>query len=181
METPSKTVIGLATLGLVVLCWPATAADPGLRCAEAKQRAAAKKVVGKVKCNVRAERKGEPVDSACLAKVETIFTAAFQRAEAKGGCATTHDAQTIENKVDTFVADLMNELPPTTTTTTTSTTVPAPACGERNGICGGECPEGFGCSLGGLVFGCQGCGCYPSITGSTGTCPPTSTTTTTLP
>jgi hypothetical protein len=179
MQTPSQIV--LASLALIVLCWPATAADPGLRCAEAKQRAAAKKVVGKVKCNVRAKRKGEPVDSACLAKVETIFASTFQRVEAKGGCATTHDAQTIENKVDTFVADLMNELPATTTTTTTSTTVPAPACGERNGICGGDCPDGFACNLGGQAFGCH-CDCHPTdITETTGTCPPTTTTTTTLP
>ena len=65
------------------------------------------------------------------------------------------------------------------TTTTTSSTVPAPVCGEVNGVCGGNCPSPLSCFA--IGVGCYGepepCRCH----GSTTTCPPTTTTSSTLP
>jgi len=94
--------------------------DPGVRCARTKQQAAARKVGANVKCS---ERTSGDVQT-CLAKAEQKFAAAFQKAEAIGGCATNNDADAIEEKVDNFVTDLLDALPATTTTSTTTSTMP---------------------------------------------------------
>src|SRR5262245_58524322 len=63
-------------------------------------------------------------------------------------------------------------------TTSTSTTLAQP-CGEVDGVCGGTCPSGLNCFE--IGTGCFGepepCRCH----GSTTTCPPSTTTSSTLP
>ncbi len=74
------------------------------KCAETKQKSAAKKLSAKLRCYANAAKKGTGVDPACLAKAETTFTQAFAKAEAAGGCVNTDDAARIETGVDTFVS-----------------------------------------------------------------------------
>lgn len=111
---------------------PANAAtDPGVACAVAKQKAAAKKFSDKVKCHGTALKKGDAVDPACLTRAAAKFDASFAKAETKGGCATTADAATIEAIVDDTLVELLQALPSATTTTTTTTnTVPGLLCPE---------------------------------------------------
>ncbi len=87
------------------------AADPGVKCALAKRAAAAKKLTAKVKCHGKALKKGEAVDAACLSKVENKFLLAWVKAEGRGGCATTDDAEAIEAVVDGWVGTLLAALP----------------------------------------------------------------------
>jgi len=100
--------------------------DPADACAAAKQKAAAQKFSGKVKCHGTALKKGEPVDAACLTKAEGKFDGAFAKAEAKGGCATTGDADDIELLIDNALTDLLAALPGAGATTTT--TMPPASC-----------------------------------------------------
>jgi pathogenesis-related protein 1 len=92
--------------GVVALCPPSYARDRAAACAAAKRNAAAKKANGKLKCAARAASRGVPVDARCLAKVEAKFAAVFAKADARGGCATTDDAGTVEASVDTCVSTL---------------------------------------------------------------------------
>jgi hypothetical protein len=100
--------------------------DPGTRCAASKVRATRMKIAAKLACHERALTRSGSVDQACLAKAEAAFARAFARAEARGGCATTGDVGAMEAKVDSFIADVVSELPATTSTTTTTLT-----CGFR--------------------------------------------------
>jgi hypothetical protein len=122
---------------------------PGEKCAVAKLKAAFKKMAKKAACNEKAVAANVPVDPACLAKAEQDFAAAFQKAEGKGGCATTADAAAIEGKVNACVADVVNALPPvpttSTTSTTTTTTTTLPACGDSFPACNGTCPPPQNC------------------------------------
>ena len=92
----------------------------GGKCAVAKLKAAAKKSGAKLACYEKAILKNAAVDPACLAKAEGAFTAAFAKAESKGGCFTTGDTTSVEAQVDACVTGLVTVLPPGTTTTTTS-------------------------------------------------------------
>jgi hypothetical protein len=67
---------------------------------------------------------GVPPAPEKVARCKDKFSAAFAKAETRDGCATTGDADAIEDKVDAFVADVDAELLLTTTTlvSTTSTT-----------------------------------------------------------
>src|SRR5262249_41662346 len=65
----------------------------------------------KLKCYKKAVASGVGVDSECLTKAEDKFLIAFGKAEAKGGCATVQDADTVEADVDTFVGDTVTALP----------------------------------------------------------------------
>jgi hypothetical protein len=98
---------------------PANAAtDPGVACAVAKQKAAAKMLSDEVKCHGTALKKGVAIDPACLMKAEAKLDASFVKAEAKGGCVTTSDATTIKTILYGTLDDLLFNIPPTTTTTT---------------------------------------------------------------
>jgi hypothetical protein len=84
------------------------AATPGQKCAVAKNKAASKKVVAKLKCWQKAIAAGlDNADAACLTAAETKFTDSISKAEAKGGCAISGDAAAIESAVDTCVGDLV--------------------------------------------------------------------------
>jgi hypothetical protein len=140
----------------------ANAGDPALRCTAAKLRAAGQKVQGKLGCHARGLLDGGGADAGCLAKVEAKFLARWGRIEGKGGCPVVGDAAAVEDRVDAFVADLVDALPPgtstSTTTTTTSSCPPTTAfyCGN---FCPGPgppplCPSGKTC-----VVGETGCSC----------------------
>ena len=139
------------------------AADIGAKCSGAKLKAAAKKSGSKLKCHATASARGVDVDTACLAKAEAKFSAAWQRIEATGTCRTTMDESQIESQIDVLVSNLARQLAP---------------CGDGiGGVCGGTCPFGLTCFE--IGTGCFGedepCRCH----GSTTTCPPASSTTTT--
>ena len=84
---------------------------PAQKCAQSKLKATGKKASAKLKCYKKAVAGGVGVDSECLTKAEDKFLIAFQKAEAKGGCATVGDAGAVEGDVDTFVADTVAALP----------------------------------------------------------------------
>ncbi len=109
----------------------AARATPGQRCSAAKITAARKKANAQLVCYTKAATKGTPVDQACLAKAANNLLKAFQKAEAKGGCATVGDAAAIENTVDAFVNAIADALPaepsPTPTRTDTPATTPETA------------------------------------------------------
>ncbi len=89
---------------------PDGATPEGAKCASSKIQAAGKKADGKLKCHAKAIGKAIAVDAACITKVEGKFSAAFAKVEAKGGCATTGDAGTIEASVDDLVTSVLGSL-----------------------------------------------------------------------
>ncbi len=133
--------------------------SPAVRCATAKLKAAGQKHGAKVRCYSKALLAGRPVDAACLAAAEASFDAAFVRAEAAGGCATSSDTAAVEGDVDACVGALLQSLVPsapttTTVTSTTTTTRPDFSCSPPGSACGscgcGFCfaPQGSGLTTG---------------------------------
>src|SRR6185503_18202695 len=111
------------------------AVSPAAKCAAAKQKAAVKKVGGKLKCHQKAAATGDPVDADCLAAVEEKFAAAIAKADSKGGCVRTGDAAAIEAAADRCIADIGNETP-----------AEPPTCGATAyPECGGSCPASQRC------------------------------------
>ena len=111
------------------------AVSPGAKCAAAKQKAAVKKIGGKMKCFQKAAATGDPVDADCLAAAEDKFAAAVVKADLKGGCVRTGDAAAIEAAADRCVSDIGNETP-----------AEPPTCGTTTyPECGGSCPAGQRC------------------------------------
>ena len=115
-------VAGIETLvdvfvGDVVAALPGGTAKDGQKCAASKLTGTGKKADAKLKCHSKAITKAVAVDPECLTKAEDKFVQAFGKAEAKGGCTTTGDAPTLEERVDQFVAAVLVGVPSTTTTT----------------------------------------------------------------
>jgi hypothetical protein len=178
-------VVGLIA-GMSLLSGAAWADTKG--CAAAKLRAAAKKASTKIGCHRRAILSGAPLDADCIAKAEERFLRAFAAAEARGGCATTSDADEVEAAVDQFVADLVAMLPVTTTTSTSTTSSSSPPSTINCGS-GMSCSAGLSCGSNGehcqLVPQCF-CGgsfsCFCSaFTFTTCTMPTNCSTTSTVP
>jgi hypothetical protein len=126
--------------------------SPAQKCAAAKLKAAAKKLSAKLACHQTALMHAAAPSATCLAHATSAFTLAFARAEAKGGCAVTGDAASVEAEVDAAVTSLVADFPvvPTTTSTTvttsttttsTSTTTLPPCSGEGSSGCG-SCGSG---------------------------------------
>src|SRR5437867_4444366 len=90
------------------------ATDPAAKCSSTKRKASGKKAAGKLKCHAKALTKGVGVDPFCLGKEEAKFSAAFEKAEGKGGCFTLGDAAAVECKVDEVVDVAAGELAPAT-------------------------------------------------------------------
>jgi hypothetical protein len=97
-------VLAPATRGLVLA--GGTAAE---HCAASKLKETGKKASGKLTCWSREVLKPGTY-AACAAKAEFDFAKRFVQAEWKGGCVTTGDGNTIEAKVDAFVADVVAAL-----------------------------------------------------------------------
>jgi hypothetical protein len=83
---------------------------PGGKCAATKIKAAGKKQCCLLGLEAKQASTGDPIDPAKAQKCRDKFAQAFAKADAKGGCDTTGDAQDIEDKVDAFVADADTEL-----------------------------------------------------------------------
>jgi hypothetical protein len=104
-----STTFGMIALStLVGVARADTAAE---KCAVTKIKAAVKKAAAKVACHTKAIKSGEPVDSDCLMKAEDKFSAAFTKAEAKGGCLSSGDTSTVESHVDDFVSRIVADEP----------------------------------------------------------------------
>ena len=100
----------------VVAALPDGGTDDGRACAAIKLAATGKKAGSKLGCEAKAAGQGGQVDPTCTGAAETKFSAAFAKAESKGGCAVgdpnTSDPNAIESTVDTFVADVVAALTP---------------------------------------------------------------------
>jgi hypothetical protein len=70
------------------------------KCASAKIKAAGKKTACLLALVGKSAASGDPIDSAKRQKCLTKFSAAFTKAELKGGCITTGDVDDIEDKID---------------------------------------------------------------------------------
>ena len=85
----------------------ARAADPAVNCEVAKQKAAARHISDKVKCDGTASKKGEAVDPACLTKADEKLDASFAKAEAKGGCLREGDAAWAKSANGTTITQML--------------------------------------------------------------------------
>jgi hypothetical protein len=113
--------------------------DAARKCAATKIKTAGKKAAAKLKCTAKGAQRATIPDPNCLSKATFKFSSKWDKAEAKGGCATTGDKTTIENKVDAFVLDTAAELPgAAVTTTTTSTTTSTTTTSSPIGSCCGS-------------------------------------------
>jgi hypothetical protein len=104
---------------------------PAQKCAVAKSKAAAKKILSKLKCDQTAFLKGTPVSTDCLTTADMKFSAAIGKAEtaAAGKCVVTGDVADIESISDHCVASIAAQ-----------TLVPACTGGAACGSCGnGTC------------------------------------------
>jgi hypothetical protein len=91
---------------------PPTQDKAALKCAALKIKAAGSKANDKIKCHATAFGKGQAIDPSCLTRANSKFANAFLKAQAKGGCATTGDAPTIEGIVDGLVDGVVSKLVP---------------------------------------------------------------------
>jgi hypothetical protein len=103
----------MRTIAAIVLALSATmgtpapgGATPAETCAGAKLKATGKKAADLLKAQGKNEKKPDGLKlAASISKAESKFTKSFTKAEAKGGCATTGDAQILEFKVNAFVTE----------------------------------------------------------------------------
>jgi pantothenate synthetase len=141
-------VIITGVLAAALVTVPSVRAETTLaeKCAQAKQKAAAKKLSSKLKCYAKAAKQDAALDIECLDKAEEQFNEAFAKAEAVGGCVTTNNAASVENGVDTFLSYLL------------SATSSPPCSMQFFNLCGGSCPLGTTCRglySGGFLIACQ--------------------------
>jgi hypothetical protein len=104
----------MALLGLVYALSvgvAGAASTPHGTCAAAKLKAAAKKTAAKLKCYSGAIKRARAVDLGCLLEAEQKFGTAFAKAEAKGECIATGDADAVESDVDLGVGSLVADEP----------------------------------------------------------------------
>ena len=157
-----RTAALLATAALWLSAAPVAAApSPAARCARAKLTAVTAAAQATVRCHARAIRRGDPVDQTCLTEARSGLATAFQRAEAKGGCASTNDAAALQDDVDLFVnLALLKLAPPGPTPTPGPSPTPtvSPDCAN---------PDHWACcSL--VVPGLGSCSSLPWVPGITG-------------
>jgi hypothetical protein len=89
----------------------AMGASPAQQCSQGKLAEASKKAERQLKCQAINARLGG-VDQFCMEKASNRFTLSWNRIEARGGCLTTGDRDSIEAKIDAFVDDVTTELRP---------------------------------------------------------------------
>lgn len=112
------TVMGVFAIAMLSTAVAHAKTTPAQECAVAKTKAAAKKIISKLKCNETALLKGTPVSTDCLMAADTKFSAAIAKAEtaAAGGCVVTGDVADIESISDRCVASISAQtlVPPCT-------------------------------------------------------------------
>jgi hypothetical protein len=89
------------------------AGTPGQKCAQAKNKAASKKLAAKLKCWQKAIGAGAAPDAACLMAAETKYGTAITKIETRGGCDYPGDGPTLEHLVNNAVATLASFTPAT--------------------------------------------------------------------
>lgn len=93
---------------LLAVALPAVAAPTSAeRCAMQKMDAAARAVVAHVACEARARKRGLAPRPECHATADLRFDAAFDRLEARGGCAFVDDADAVDATIDELLATLL--------------------------------------------------------------------------
>ncbi|HYC54387.1 MAG TPA: PQQ-dependent sugar dehydrogenase [Candidatus Binatia bacterium] len=99
-------LLRISSLALALSLWPAlaTAADPDDRCAGGKLKAAGNYGKQLLTCESTALRQDVPVSSECTARALEKLQSGFERAESRGGCATTGDAGAVADMVEADVA-----------------------------------------------------------------------------
>lgn len=96
----------------VVAAIPHGSTEASRTCAASKLKAAGKRSRARLSCFAKAERTSSTVDVTCLAKAGERFTAAFDKAEARGGCALEGDATLVAGLVDDGVSAVVAEILP---------------------------------------------------------------------
>ena len=87
--------------------------DQAARCKEAKARETGKKAFGLLKAFGKNTKKPNAARLAQdISKVQSKFAEGFSKADGRGGCQTTGDADSIEAMVDGFVIDTVGRLCP---------------------------------------------------------------------
>ena len=104
--------LGLATFVLSAAPALAQGNSPEVtKCRASKAKCGCKKVCAKFKAIIANEKKPDAGKlAASTAKLESQYTACMSKADAKGGCPAGADTTTLENKVDAFVTDYLNEV-----------------------------------------------------------------------
>jgi hypothetical protein len=103
----------LAAVAVLVVCaalpGPARGATvpPAQRCLAVKFDAAARAVAAHVSCEARAVEKSTTPRAGCHAGADNRLDRAFERIEAKGGCATVGDEGAVDQGIDAFVDALL--------------------------------------------------------------------------
>jgi len=104
---PTRLVVALGACALLAVgtTSSAGAADPGVKCAAAKRKAAGKNVSSRLVCVARAKAKSVPIDPRCLAKADAKFEAAFAKAGAACPGMPPEIAVLADSCVDALTAD----------------------------------------------------------------------------
>jgi flagellin-like protein len=129
-------------LGVLILVGMAhAAATDTAKCAAAKQLAAGKKAMRKLKCYSKASKAGGSVDAGCLTKADEKFAQAVAKADAKGGCAIMGDTSSLEAVIDSCVSNIVQRTPIT-------------QCLQAGLLCPGvfDCCPGLNCVLDPVLF-----------------------------
>lgn len=101
------TLVGVTALVLALAFpYPTRAAT----CLESKHTVAGRKVFGTLACHATAVKRGRPVATRCLERVERRFVEQFGKADAKGGCPTTGNAPNVGDAVDACVSTTLSAL-----------------------------------------------------------------------
>jgi hypothetical protein len=124
MRTRPRTTTTAVLLLVLAASTARAASDPARTCAAAKLKAVGKDVNARLKCIAAAARTGRPLDLDCLATASAKQTAAFAKAEAKGGCLATLDGTALEVAIRGFVAQIAAAIPS------------APPCAQLGSACG---------------------------------------------
>jgi len=107
MKRILQSVVGVALGLLRAVRAVDAAATRAEKCAAAECKAAGNKADAKLRCQEKALTQGKAVTSACLAGANARFAVGFAKVEARG-CATADDLAEIEDRVDRFVAGLLD-------------------------------------------------------------------------
>jgi hypothetical protein len=114
-------------------------------CQASKLKAAGKKAKCLLGLEAKEAAKGVVTDPLKQAKCRDKFAQAFAKAEAAGGCTTTADVDTIEGKIDAFVADVDGALTAQVIVCGDSHIDPNEDCDPPGSSCGGTSVCGSDC------------------------------------
>lgn len=98
-------------LTVAVIAAAPASAQPS-KCAAGERLEAGKRVAGLARCRMKAIGKGDPIDPACIAKVESKFQSRWAKAQSKGDCPAAADATAVGTGADAFVGNLALMLDP---------------------------------------------------------------------